>query len=86
MNSNLARILALRLSPQGRSVRIWILSEDTHHVQTCAMTPDEVINRDLRVGDTVVLGARLSGRPSVFRPVLERRPADAVPFRMEVTV
>lgn len=43
---------------------------------------DEVLRRDVRVGDTVVVHKAGDVIPEVVRPVLELRPADARPFEM----
>lgn len=43
---------------------------------------DEILRRDLREGDTVIVQRAGEVIPQVLSPVLDRRPADAQPWRM----
>lgn len=47
---------------------------------------DELARKDVRVGDTVIVRRAGDVIPEVVRVVLERRPADAVPFEMPEAV
>lgn len=43
---------------------------------------DEITRKDIRVGDTIIVHKAGDIIPEVVRPVLEKRPASAVPFTM----
>ncbi|MDY3682381.1 hypothetical protein [Bilophila wadsworthia] len=74
-----AIVTDLFVSPAGKRIRIFLRFEDGSH-RVASLTPDEVRNRDIREGDSVVVTAEASGRLAVLRPVLELRPANAEAF------
>lgn len=81
MNRDIARVVGMKLSPQGRSVRISFQRNGFSRIETCALHPDEIVCRDIRIGDHVVLGRKSSGRATVYRPLLEMRNLDSKPFK-----
>lgn len=79
----IARVIDLQLSPQGRSTRIFFRRNGSGRVETCALHPDEIVCRDVRIGDHVLLERVPSGRWTVTLPLLELRTMDSQPFRPE---
>lgn len=75
-----ATVLSMTASPKGRSVRICFRRRHTAHKEYASLSYDEVRNRDIRVGDTVLLVEETTGRHAITRSVLELRPASAEAF------
>ena len=75
-----AIVTDLVASPAGERVRIFLRFKDGSH-RTASLSPDEIRNRDIRLGDSVMVTARANGRLAVLRPVLELRPATAEVLR-----
>lgn len=73
-------VLSMTPSPKGRSVRIGFRRLYATHKEYASLSYDEVRNRDIRVGDTVLLIEEAAGRYAIARPVLELRPANAEAF------
>ena len=47
----------------------------------CAMPEDEIINRYIRVWDTVIVSTKAGGGIEIVRVVLEERPPMSLPWR-----
>ena len=75
-----ATVLSMTASPKGRSVRIGFRRRHTAHKEYASLSYDEVRNRDIRVGDTVLLIEEATDRHAMTRSVLELRPASAEAF------
>lgn len=81
MNADIARVIDLQLSPQGRSVRILFRRNGSGRTEKCALHPDEIVCRDIRIDDYVILERKPSGRMTVSLPLLEMRNMDSKPFK-----
>ena len=76
-----AVVVAMTLSPAGRSVRIQFRRAGSTTLEACSLSPDEVRNRDIRLDDVVILGTAPNGRPVIFRTVLEERRPEQEPYK-----
>ena len=64
-----ATVLSMTASPKGRSVRIGLRRRHTAHKECASLSYDEVRNRDIRVGDTVLpLGEAVMERTVAHMP------------------
>lgn len=79
--STTAVVVAMTLSPAGRSVRIQFRRAGSTTLEACSLSPDEVRNRDIRLDDVVILGTAPNGRPVIFRTVLEERRPEQEPYK-----
>lgn len=71
-----ALVLALfpeGLIPEAEDVRV-VLSLGRGKLRRCTMPEDEIVCRDIRVGDTVIVRTQAGGGIEVMRVVLEERP------------
>ena len=72
--------LVLSLLPEDEALHV-LLSVNGGHRRWCAMPEDEIINRDIRVWDTVIVSTKAGGGIEIVRVVLEERPPMSVPWR-----
>ena len=64
--------LVLSLLPEDEALHV-LLSVNGGHRRWCAMPEDEIINRDIRVWDTVIVRTKADGGIEIVRVVLEER-------------
>ena len=72
--------LVLSLLPEDEAIHV-LLSVNGSHRRWCAMPEEEVINRDIRVWDTVIVRTHADGGIEIVRVVLEERPPMSLPWR-----
>ena len=72
--------LVLSLLPEDEALHV-LLSVNGGHRRWCAMPEEEVINRDIRVWDTVIVSTQSDGGIEIVRVVLEERPPMSLPWR-----
>lgn len=72
--------LVLSLLPEDEAIHV-LLSVNGSHRRWCAMPEDEIINRDIRVWDTVIVNTQSDGGIEIVRVVLEERPPMSLPWR-----
>ena len=72
--------LVLSLLPQDEALHV-LLSVNGGNRRWCAMPEEEVINRDIRVWDTVIVSTKAGGGIEIVRVVLEERPPMSLPWR-----
>ena len=72
--------LVLSLLPEDEALHV-LLSVNGGNRRWCAMPEEEVINRDIRVWDTVIVSTKAGGGIEIVRVVLEERPPMSLPWR-----
>ena len=72
--------LVLSLLPEDEAIHV-LLSVNGSHRRWYTMPEDEIINRDIRVWDTVIVRTQADGGIEIVRVVLEERPPMSLPWR-----
>ena len=72
--------LVLSLLPEDEALHV-LLSVNGGNRRWCAMPEDEVINRDIRVWDTVIARPHADRGVDLVRVALEERPPMSLPWR-----
>ena len=72
--------LVLSLLPEDEALHV-LLSVNGGNRRWCAMPEDGIINRDIRVWDTVIVRTKADGGIEILRVVLEERPPMSLPWR-----